>query len=91
MEPRRDVKGWGREFQKCILKYVEKPFQINFQPDNAAVIMILRESGMGDPSVATTEWMTGKMPPSYHRHGPVRHARKSQQWAGRIYGQDVGI
>ena len=24
-------KGWGREFQTCILKYVEEPFQMNSQ------------------------------------------------------------
>ena len=54
-------KGWGREFQKCILKYVQKPFHMNFEPDNAALNMRLREDGMGDPSIS--EWQTGKKNP----------------------------
>ena len=56
-------KGWGREFQKCILKYMEKPFRQKFQPDNAAMNMRLRDDGMGDPSVAESEWMTGRKNP----------------------------
>ena len=46
-------KGWGREFQKCILKYVEKPFRQKYQPDNAAMNMRLRDDGMGDPPSAS--------------------------------------
>ena len=56
-------KGWGREFQKCVLKYVEKPFKVNFEPDNAAIVMRLRDDGMCDPSVAASEWMAGKRNP----------------------------
>ena len=36
---------------------------MNFEPDNAAMVMRLRDDGMGDPSVATTEWITGKRNP----------------------------
>ena len=61
--PHEIDKGWGREFQKCILKYVEKPFQMNFQPDNAALKMRMRDDGMGDPSIASSEWQTGKKNP----------------------------
>ena len=56
-------KGWGRELQKCILKYVEKPYRQKYQPDNAALIMRTRDDGMGDPSVRTSEWMTGRSQP----------------------------
>ena len=40
-------KGWGREFQKCILKYVENPYKQKYQPDNASLIMRTRDDGMG--------------------------------------------
>ena len=52
------AKGWGREHQKCIIKYVENPYKQKYQPDNAALVMRTREDGMGDNSVQTSEWMS---------------------------------
>ena len=68
-------KGWGREFQKSILKYVEKPFRQKFQPVNAAIIMILGDDGMGDPSADGWEWTTGRKNPK------LIHARACQTCA----------
>ena len=62
--PAEKDKGWGREFQKCILKYVQKPFQMNFEPDAAALKMRLREDGKGDPSISSSVWQTGNKDPN---------------------------
>ena len=54
--PDEKDKGWGREFQKCVLKFVHNPFQMRFEPDLAALIMRLQGRGKGDPSMASCAW-----------------------------------
>ena len=36
---------------------------MNFEPDSAALKMRPREDGMGDPSISSSEWQTGKKNP----------------------------
>ena len=45
------------------MKYVENPYKQKYQPDNAALVMRIRDDGMGDPSVKKSEWMTGRNHP----------------------------
>ena len=47
--PDEKDKGWGREFQKCNLKYVHNQFQMSFEPDQAAMIMRLQGEDKGGP------------------------------------------
>ena len=54
--PDEKDKGWGREFQKCVLKYVHNPFQMGFDPDLAALTMRLQGRGKGEPSMASCVW-----------------------------------
>lgn len=75
MGPDEMDNGWGREFQKSILKYVEKPYRQKFQPYNAATIMRLRDDGMGDPSADGWGWTTGRKNPK------LAHARACQTCA----------
>ena len=46
-----------------LFKYVEKPYRHKLQPDIAALSMILRDDGMGDPSADGWEWTTGRNNP----------------------------
>ena len=47
--PDEKDKGWGREFQKCILKYANNQLQMSSEPDQAALIMRLQGESKGTP------------------------------------------
>ena len=60
--PDQKDKGWGREFQKCVLKYVHNPFQMGFEPDQAALTMRLQGGSKGNPSAAGCTWLRSAKP-----------------------------